>query len=108
MFKSKYRKVFLRNGLGFNMCYCCSHSEKIMGSNALQPEMNVEWKTLPLNKDFLNQIKTKYCSRLQVNTSTSVISVKGRGAFGNAVLGTLMGVGLMWDNKKDSRAYSAN
>ncbi|XP_056616708.1 exocyst complex component 3-like protein 4 [Triplophysa dalaica] len=47
-------------------------SEKIMGSNDLQPEMNVEWKTLPLNKDFLNQIKTKYCSRLQIDMRASL------------------------------------
>ncbi|KAI7806031.1 exocyst complex component 3-like protein 4 [Triplophysa rosa] len=47
-------------------------SEKIMGSNVLQPEMNVEWKALPLDKDFLNQIKTKYCSRLQTDMRASL------------------------------------
>lgn len=47
-------------------------SEKIMGSSALQPEMKVEWKALPLDKGFLDQIKSKYCSCLQTDMRASL------------------------------------
>lgn len=47
-------------------------SEKIMGSSSLQPEMKEEWKALPIDKDFLNQIKSKYCSRLQTDMRKSL------------------------------------
>ncbi|XP_052007576.1 exocyst complex component 3-like protein 4 [Xyrauchen texanus] len=42
-------------------------SDKIMGSCSLQPEMKEDQRVLPLDKDFLNQIKSKYCSRLQTD-----------------------------------------
>jgi len=37
-----------------------------MGSCSLQPELKEDQRVLLLNKDFLNLIKVKYCSRLQV------------------------------------------
>ncbi|XP_036429449.1 uncharacterized protein LOC118810039 [Colossoma macropomum] len=40
------------------------HSEKILGSPSLQPEMK-EQKTLTLPYDFLDQIRKKYCNCLQ-------------------------------------------
>ncbi|XP_043085425.1 exocyst complex component 3-like protein 4 isoform X3 [Puntigrus tetrazona] len=47
-------------------------SEKIMGSSSLQPELKEDQRALPLNKDFLNQIKDKYCARLQADMKTSL------------------------------------
>ncbi|KAK2896476.1 hypothetical protein Q8A67_010964 [Cirrhinus molitorella] len=47
-------------------------SEKIMGSSSLQPELKEEQRTLPLDKDFLNQIKDKYCARLQADMKSSL------------------------------------
>lgn len=47
-------------------------SEKIMGSSSLQPELKEDQRVLSLDKDFLNQIKVKYCSRLQVDLRTSL------------------------------------
>ncbi|XP_051506633.1 exocyst complex component 3-like protein 4 isoform X1 [Myxocyprinus asiaticus] len=46
-------------------------SDKIMGSCSLQPEMKEDQRALPLDKDFLNQIKSKYCSHLQADMRTS-------------------------------------
>lgn len=37
-----------------------------MGSSSLQPELKEDQRALPVDKDFLNQIKDKYCARLQV------------------------------------------
>ncbi|XP_048060344.1 exocyst complex component 3-like protein 4 [Megalobrama amblycephala] len=47
-------------------------SEKIMGSCSLQPELKEDQRVLSLDKDFLNQIKVKYCSRLQADMRTSL------------------------------------
>lgn len=47
-------------------------SEKIMGSTSLQPEVKEDNRALPLDNDFLNQIKMKYCNRLQVDMRTSL------------------------------------
>ncbi|KAK7148916.1 hypothetical protein R3I93_013057 [Phoxinus phoxinus] len=47
-------------------------SEKIMGSCSLQPELKEDQRVLPLDKDFLNLIKVKYCSRLQADMRTSL------------------------------------
>lgn len=37
-----------------------------MGSSSLQPALKEDQRALPVDKDFLNQIKDKYCARLQV------------------------------------------
>ncbi|ROK15755.1 Exocyst complex component 3-like protein 4 [Anabarilius grahami] len=47
-------------------------SEKIMGSCSLQPELKEDQRVLSLDKNFLNQIKIKYCSRLQADMRTSL------------------------------------
>uniref|UniRef100_A0A8C1T9H9 Exocyst complex component 3-like 4 n=2 Tax=Cyprinus carpio TaxID=7962 RepID=A0A8C1T9H9_CYPCA len=47
-------------------------SEKIMGSSSLLPELKEDQRTLPVDKDFLNQIKDKYCARLQADMKTSL------------------------------------
>ncbi|RXN24792.1 exocyst complex component 3 4 isoform X1 [Labeo rohita] len=47
-------------------------SEKIMGSSSLQPELKEEQRTLPLDKNVLDQIKDKYCARLQADMKTSL------------------------------------
>ncbi|KAG1950583.1 exocyst complex component 3-like protein [Pimephales promelas] len=47
-------------------------SEKIMGSCSLQPELKEDQRVLLLNKDFLNLIKVKYCSRLQADMRASL------------------------------------
>ncbi|XP_051504481.1 exocyst complex component 3-like protein 4 isoform X2 [Myxocyprinus asiaticus] len=47
-------------------------SFKIMGSCSLQPEMKEDQRVLPLDKDFLTQIKSKYCSRLQTDMRQSL------------------------------------
>ncbi|KAL7890074.1 hypothetical protein AOLI_G00023320 [Acnodon oligacanthus] len=50
------------------------HSEKILGSPSLQPEMN-EQKTLTLPDDFQDQIKKKYCNCLQEGLQASLENV---------------------------------
>ncbi|KAL7877711.1 hypothetical protein SRHO_G00043540 [Serrasalmus rhombeus] len=50
------------------------HSEKILGSPSLQPEMN-EQKTLTLPDDFLDQIRKKYCNCLQEGLQASLENV---------------------------------
>ncbi|KTF93849.1 hypothetical protein cypCar_00032092 [Cyprinus carpio] len=47
-------------------------SEKVMGSSSLQPELKEDQRVLTLDNDFLNQIKDKYCSRLQADMKTSL------------------------------------
>ncbi|XP_059422661.1 exocyst complex component 3-like protein 4 [Carassius carassius] len=47
-------------------------SEKIMGSSSLLPELKEDQRGLPVDKDFLNQIKDKYCARLQADMKTSL------------------------------------
>ncbi|XP_026080181.1 exocyst complex component 3-like protein 4 [Carassius auratus] len=47
-------------------------SEKIMGNSSLLPELKEDQRALPLDKDFLNQIKDKYCARLQADMKTSL------------------------------------
>ncbi|XP_017319299.1 exocyst complex component 3-like protein 4 isoform X1 [Ictalurus punctatus] len=51
------------------------HSEKIMGSNSLQPELKEELKTLKLDEDFLDQIKNAYCNRLQADVRSSLDNI---------------------------------
>ncbi|KAL7890075.1 hypothetical protein AOLI_G00023330 [Acnodon oligacanthus] len=50
-------------------------SEKVMGSISLQPELKEEQTTLTLDGDFLDQIKTGYCSRLQADVRSSLDKV---------------------------------
>ncbi len=38
-----------------------------MGSGSLQPELKEDQRALPMDKNVLNQIKDKYCARLQVD-----------------------------------------
>ncbi|XP_036429448.1 exocyst complex component 3-like protein 4 [Colossoma macropomum] len=47
-------------------------SEKVMGSISLQPELKEEQRTLTLDRDFLDQIKTGYCSHLQADVRSSL------------------------------------
>ncbi|XP_016123820.1 exocyst complex component 3-like protein 4 isoform X2 [Sinocyclocheilus grahami] len=47
-------------------------SEKLMGSISLRPELKEDQRALPVDKDFLNQIKDKYCARLQADMKTSL------------------------------------
>lgn len=47
-------------------------SEKIMGSGSLQPELKEDQRALPMDKNVLNQIKDKYCARLQADIKTSL------------------------------------
>ncbi|XP_067278602.1 exocyst complex component 3-like protein 4 [Pseudorasbora parva] len=46
--------------------------EKIMGSSSLQPELKEAQRVLSLDKNFLDQIKIKYCSRLQADMRASL------------------------------------
>ncbi|XP_016368056.1 exocyst complex component 3-like protein 4 [Sinocyclocheilus rhinocerous] len=58
---------------GFNYEFnCCFHSEKVMGSSSLQPELKEDQRVLTLDNDFLNQIKDKYCACLQADMKTSL------------------------------------
>lgn len=50
-------------------------SEKIMGSISLQPELKEEQRTLKLDEDFMNKIKTGYCTRVQVEMRSSLDKV---------------------------------
>ena len=45
---------------------CLFPSERIMGSLSLCPEMEAEDTALCLEEDFLEQLKRKYCRRVQV------------------------------------------
>ncbi|XP_072533016.1 exocyst complex component 3-like protein 4 isoform X2 [Salminus brasiliensis] len=47
-------------------------SDKILGSISLQPELTEEQRTLKLDEDFLNQIKTGYYSRVQAEMRSSL------------------------------------
>ncbi|XP_019133379.2 exocyst complex component 3-like protein 4 [Larimichthys crocea] len=47
-------------------------SEKIMGSQSLQPEMRDESMDLQLEDDFLKQLKDKYCCRVKVDMRSSL------------------------------------
>ncbi|KAG9275276.1 exocyst complex component 3-like protein 4 [Astyanax mexicanus] len=50
-------------------------SEKIMGSISLQPELKEEQRTLKMDEDFMNKIKTGYCTRVQVEMKSSLDKV---------------------------------
>ncbi|XP_062253608.1 exocyst complex component 3-like protein 4 [Platichthys flesus] len=47
-------------------------SEKIMGSESLQPEIGDDSKVLQLEENFLEQLKEKYCSRVKVDMRSSL------------------------------------
>ncbi|TRY68153.1 hypothetical protein DNTS_030032 [Danionella cerebrum] len=47
-------------------------SEKIMGSSSLQPELKEDQRALPLDIDFINSLKMKYCSRSKADMRTSL------------------------------------
>ncbi|KAM9477539.1 exocyst complex component 3-like protein 4 isoform 2-T3 [Clarias gariepinus] len=51
------------------------HSEKIMGSKSLQPELKEELKTLKLEDDFLGQIKKAYCNCLKADVRSTLDSI---------------------------------
>ncbi|KAI4902132.1 hypothetical protein NFI96_025541 [Prochilodus magdalenae] len=48
------------------------HSEKILGSISLQPELKEEQRNLKLDGEFLDQIKTGYCRRIQIDMKSSL------------------------------------
>ncbi|XP_058242106.1 exocyst complex component 3-like isoform X2 [Hemibagrus wyckioides] len=51
------------------------NSEKIMGSDSLQPELREELKTLQLEADFLDKIKNAYCDHLQADVRSSLDNI---------------------------------
>ncbi|XP_060938530.1 exocyst complex component 3-like protein 4 [Limanda limanda] len=47
-------------------------SERIMGSESLQPEIGDDSKDLQLEENFLEQLKEKYCNRVKVDMRSSL------------------------------------
>lgn len=59
---------------GKNVVSCVSfrlNSERIMASASLQPDMEEESKELQLRDGLLEQLKHKYCCRVEVRRSSS-------------------------------------